>query len=89
MTPEQRVLRSRLGAHARWAQEPDRVAATAKARQAFNDRWERQVDPDGELDPHERAVRAEHAKRAHFTRMAMASAKARAKTGGKKRRKAA
>jgi hypothetical protein len=79
VTPEQRVLRSRLGAHARWATTEDRSAATAPARKAFADRWEKQVDPDGELDPQERAVRAAHAKKAHFARMAMASAKARAR----------
>jgi hypothetical protein len=79
MTPEQRALRSRLGAHTRWANTEDRSAATAPARKAFADRWEKKVDPDGVLDPHERAIRAEHAKKAHFGRMAMASAKARAR----------
>lgn len=79
LTPEQRALRSRLGAHVRWSRCDDRVAATAPARAAFNDRWERQVDPEGLLDPHERAIRAEHAKKAHFTAMAMKSAKARAR----------
>ncbi|WP_051362933.1 hypothetical protein [Amycolatopsis thermoflava] len=81
MTPEQRALRSRLGAHIKWANTTDRSAATAPARKAFHDRWERQADPDGVLSPGERAVRAEHLKKAHFTRMAMASAKARARKG--------
>ncbi|WP_084143610.1 hypothetical protein [Amycolatopsis taiwanensis] len=63
----------------RWSQCDDRAAATAPARAAFNDRWERQVDPDAVLEPHERAIRAEHAKKAHFTAMAMKSAKARAR----------
>jgi hypothetical protein len=35
------------------------------------------VDPEGVLDPHERAVRAEAARRAHFLRLAFLSAKAR------------
>lgn len=82
MTPEQRALRSRLGAHIRWSQCDDRAAATAAARAqspASTDRWEKKVDPDGVLNPHERAIRAEHAKKAHFTAMAMKSAKARAR----------
>lgn len=83
MSPEQRVLRARLGAHARWAHCEDRQAATAAARQAWADRWDKQVDPDGVLPPDERARRAEHAKRAHMTRMAMASAKARARKKGR------
>jgi len=79
MTPEQRVMRARIAAHTRWANTGDRAAATAAARRAAADRWERQVDPDGVLDPDERARRAEHAKRAHFQRMALRSAQSRAR----------
>lgn len=79
MTPEQRALRSRIGAHTRWANCDDRQAATAPARKAFADRWEKQVDPDGVLPPSERARRAEHAKKAHFQLLALKSAKARAR----------
>jgi hypothetical protein len=43
--------------------------------------WERQVDPDGVLDPQERARRAGHAKKAHFARLALKSAQARRKPG--------
>jgi hypothetical protein len=39
---------------------------------------ERQVDPDGVLDPVERARRAKHAKKAYFIDLALKSAKARA-----------
>ena len=42
-------------------------------------RFEREVDPEGVLDPRERARRAEHAKKAYFIRLAAASSKARAK----------
>jgi hypothetical protein len=38
------------------------------------DKFERQVDPDGVLAPAERARRAEHARKAHFKRMALKSA---------------
>lgn len=79
MTPEQRALRSRIGAHVSWAGTADRSARTAPARQRFLDRFEREVDPDGALLPHERAVRAEHARKAYFARLAMRSAAARRK----------
>jgi hypothetical protein len=35
------------------------------------------VDPEGLLDPRERARRAEHARKAYFLRLALASAHAR------------
>lgn len=41
------------------------------------DRYERQVDPDGRLEPGERARRAESAMRAHMLRMALCSAEVR------------
>lgn len=61
----------------RWAREPDRSAATAPARQAFLDRFEREVDPEGKLNPQERAKRAASAKRAYFRRLAVKSAQSR------------
>lgn len=72
-------MRARIAAHSRLANasEADRRDMTAAARQAFADRWERQVDPEGDLTPDERARRAEHAKRAHYQRMALKSAQAR------------
>src|SRR5690348_5690113 len=75
-----RTLTARIAAHTRWAHEPDRSAATAPARQAFADRFERDVDPDGKLDPVERATRAEHARKAHFLRMAARSAEGATRT---------
>lgn len=79
LTPQQRTIRAQIAAHTRWAHTDDRTADTAPARQAFLDRFEREVDPDGILDPAERARRAENAKKAHFKRMALASARARRK----------
>lgn len=75
-------LRAQIAANARWATTADRSAATAKARQAALDRFERMVDPGGVLAPEERARRAASARKAHYQRMALASAKARR---GKKR----
>lgn len=71
------ALAGRLGAHVSWANTEDRAARTAPARQAFLDRFEREVDPDGVLSIQERAVRAEHARKAYFTRLALRAAQAR------------
>ena len=62
---------------ASWANTEDRTARTAAARAKALRRFEEQVDPDGVLDPVERAVRAEHARKAYMLKLAMASAKAR------------
>lgn len=77
MTPEQRVLRAQLAAHSRWARTPDRQEATAAARAAFMDRFERQVDPDRKLSPEKRALLAESARAAYFRRLALSSSTAR------------
>lgn len=84
LTPEQRALRARLAAHTLHAKITDETAHTAPARKAFLDRFERQVDPDGTLEPAERARRAEHAKKAYFTRLALKSARSRASKQGRR-----
>lgn len=83
-TAADRVLRARIAAHEKWAKH-DRVDGTAKARAAFLDRFERQVDPDCVLDPKERRCRAESARKAYFTRLAMKSARARRSQTGSQR----
>ena len=75
---DDRVLRARMAAHLLHAQISDPTEHTAPARAAFLSRFEREVDPDGILDPQERARRAEHAKKAYFIKLALASRKARA-----------
>lgn len=77
LSPSERALRAQIAAHESWAKTPDRAARTAKARAAALERFERQVDPNGELTPQERAVRAEHARKAYFKRLAFKSARAR------------
>lgn len=77
MTPAERVLRARLAAHSLHARVSDETAHTAPARRAFLARFEREVDPLGELPVEERQRRAEHARKAYFTRLALASVKAR------------
>lgn len=74
----ERVLRARMAAHLLHAQVKDPAGHTASARAAFLSRFEREVDPDGVLEPTERVRRAEHAKKAYFLKLALASHKARA-----------
>ena len=78
LSPELRSLHARSAAYSKWA-KTDPVEGTAAARKAALDRFERQVDPAGILPPAERARRAECARKAYFTRLALASAKARRK----------
>ena len=80
LTPAERSLRARLAAHTLHS-KVDPTEHTAPARAAFLERFEREVDPDGKLDPKERARRAEHARKAYFARLALKSAKARRKGG--------
>jgi len=79
LTPEERILRSRMAAHASWANTPNPTARTAKARQAFQNRFEKQVDPDGVLSSQERTRRAESARKAYFTGLALKSSSGRRK----------
>jgi hypothetical protein len=71
LTAEQRKLRAQIAAHTSGARTDDRPARTGKARKAFNNRFEREVDPDGKLSPAERAKRAENARKAYFARLAL------------------
>ncbi|GHD04285.1 hypothetical protein GCM10010313_20390 [Streptomyces violarus] len=85
LTPEQLRLRASIAANTLWSLTEDRAAHTAPARQAFLGRFERVVDPDGTLTPEERARRAQHARKAYFQRLALASSKARAAKAGARR----
>ncbi len=78
-SPVERSLRARAAAHFRWANEPDRAAATAAAREGLQARFEKQVDPNNVLDPVERAKRAESARRAYFADLTRKSIAARRK----------
>lgn len=81
MTPAEKSQHMRVAALTRWSRADDRTAATATARAAAEKRFELLVDPDGKLSEPERAKRAEAARKAHFVRMSIASAKARRKRG--------
>jgi hypothetical protein len=78
LTPSERSLRARIAAHAKHAKH-DPAESTAAARQAFLDRFEREVDPEGVLPETERRRRADHARKAYFARLALKSAQARRK----------
>ena len=80
LSPTQRSMRARLAAHAMHARHDSRQV-TANARKAFVERFESQVDPDGVLPAAERRRRAEHAMRAHMSRLALRSARARRTRG--------
>lgn len=89
MNREQRALAGRFGAHKSWANTTDPAARTAPARAAGPgslDRWEREVDPDGVLDPAERHRRAESARKAYYTRLALRSSRSRTKAADARRR---
>jgi len=72
-----RSMSASIAALTRWAHDADPHAALAPARQGFLSKFEREVDPDGVLDPRERAVRADRARRAHMKRLAMKSVESR------------
>lgn len=78
MTPEQRRMRAEKAAHTSWANTADPAARTAPARRAALGRFERQVDPDGTMDPDERERRAASARKAFYRSMAYSSARSRA-----------
>ena len=72
----ERSLRARLAAYALHAQRDPRET-TANGRAAFLARFDREVDPEGVLEPEERRRRAEQARRAYFARLSLAAVKAR------------
>ena len=79
LTPEQRSQRARIGAYVAQAAHGGH-ALTEKARAASPSGdiyWARQVDPDGALPEDERARRATAAKKAHYGKLALKSARAR------------
>lgn len=81
MAESTRTIAARVGAFAQKAKYDSREL-TKNARAASPGSlsyFEREVDPDGVLDPTERARRAEYARKAYFARLALLSAKARRK----------
>jgi arylamine N-acetyltransferase len=67
-----------IASNTRWAKELDRAAATAPGTDAFMAKFEREVDPNSELTPEVRAVRAAQLRRAYMQGLARRSAQSRA-----------
>lgn len=76
LTPEQRSMRARIAAHAKHAKTPP-AEATAKARAAFDARFDAMVAHISDPDERER-VRA-HYLQQYMTQLAFRSSKARKK----------
>lgn len=74
------VLAARAAQHERWARTADRSQATQAMRDKGPNRlayFENQVDPDRRLPESQRRAMAVSARKAYFTRLALASARAR------------
>jgi hypothetical protein len=80
VTQEERSARSRIAAHTLHSRYDSREL-TAPGRNAFLERFEKQVDPRGELPEAERKRRAEHARKAYFSRLGYLSGRARRARG--------
>jgi hypothetical protein len=83
-TPTELALIGRIGGLTT-ASRYDGREITAKARATFRASFEREVDPDGTLPEPERLRRAEAARRAHYARLGLASARARRKARSTRR----
>ena len=82
------ALRGRIGGFVKASRYPPDLLTRA-ARQAFLARFERDVDPHNVLSPDERKRRAEAARRAHMGRLALLSAKKRARQARRNKEEAA
>ena len=78
MTPAERSLRGRIGGYSLHAQRDSREI-TAPARAAFLAKFEAEVDPAKVLPVAERLRRAEAARRAYMSRLALKAAQKRRK----------
>ena len=84
LTPSERTLRARIAAHAKLAKH-DAVEATsnarAAARRSLDERLLAAVDPERRLPAAERERRLAHARKAHYARLALKSARKRRRKG--------
>lgn len=81
-TPAGRRLSAQVAAHASWANTVDRTARAAGGDSATRSRanlraYERQIDPDGTMDPADRELRARSLRRSHMARLALLALNAR------------
>jgi hypothetical protein len=68
-----------IGGLTAWSRN-DAATMVGPAHRGFRARFERQVDPDGVLDPAERERRADRARKAYMLRLSARSAEARRKS---------
>ena len=80
MNPSIMAMRGRVGAYVKHSRHDPRES-TALARAAFLSKFLDEVDPDRTLPEPERLRRAEMARRAYFSRLALRSAQTRARKG--------
>jgi hypothetical protein len=73
----ERRLKAQLAAHTLHARV-DSTAHTMAAREGFERRFLDEVDPERVLSEDERVRRAQHARKAYFARLALASVRSRA-----------
>lgn len=78
LSEDERSIRAQIAVNTRWGKTEDRKAATAAARRGLRAKYEREVDPDGTLDPAERDRRVDSLMKAHMLRMTLAAKRARA-----------
>jgi hypothetical protein len=79
----QRELAASIGSLTRWSRvhgDAARRDALAPANAGRRAKWEREADPDGVLSPEDLAAAVDRLRKAHYRRMALASAKARSST---------
>lgn len=76
LTPAERSLRARAAAYALHSQGGTSTEAATAAQLA---RFDRQVDPDGSLDPAERARRARFALKSHMASLSLKASRAKAR----------
>lgn len=77
MSPEERRLRAQVAANTRWSKPGARSRQSETIRSARLRRLEEQVDPDGLLDPAERACLARNALAAEMAGLSLKAARAR------------
>lgn len=68
---------AKIAAHESWARTKDRSERTRRARRAMEEKFLYQVDPEQKLPIDVRQKMADSARKAHYRRMALASARAR------------
>ncbi len=84
LSPAERTLMGRAGAHLKWAKTNSPAArreGTKAAREGLRARWARELDPDGQLPQGELEVALDHRMTAHMAAMTLRSAQARSGKG--------